>query len=407
MQRKLTALLIAAIVALQVGALPTAALSITALPISPAAQQGGTTFYVYDANGRLSVVIAPSGAAAIYQYDAAGNFTSISQVSASTLQVYGFNPGSGGAGDQVTIFGTGFGAGSGISAVSFNGTAAQIVSATANSVIATVPSGATTGPISVTNTIGTATSAASFAIVSRVRIIPGAATLLTGQNIQFTALDSVPGDTGVTWSVNGISGGNATVGTVSSSGLYTAPSQASNSIVVTVTSNIQPAASASAQVTVVNPSAISHLYSSVSVQIGQILGGNLPVEARSVAVQVGRFTGGAIPDYAAPVSVATGPVITGISPSSLKTGTSGTTLTISGQNLGAVTSIVFMASGSLDTNISATNLSVNPAGTSLTASVATGSNATTGLHTVVIVGGGVSSPITAYPSGANTIQVTH
>jgi YD repeat-containing protein len=377
------------------------------LPIGVAAQQGGTTFYVYDANGRLSVVIAPSGAAAVYQYDAAGNFTSISQIPATTLQVYGFNPASGGAGDQVTIFGTGFGAGSGITAVSFNGTAATIVSSYANSVIATVPSGATTGPISVTNSTGTATSAASFAIVSRVRIVPGAATLLEGQSFQFTDFDSVPGDTGVTWSVSGITGGNSTVGTVSTAGLYKAPNQTSNSIVVTVTSNLQPVASASAQVTVVNASLISHLYSSVSVQVGEIVGGNLPVRAPSVSVQLGQFVGGSVSDYSAAVSVTTGPVISGISPTSLKTGTTGTSLTISGQNLAAVTAIVFIDSNGVDTNITASSVSANPNGTSVTASVATGSGAALGQHTVVVVAGSLSSPIAAYPSAANTIQVTH
>ncbi|HKV37818.1 MAG TPA: RHS repeat domain-containing protein, partial [Blastocatellia bacterium] len=103
-------------------------------PIGAFGQQGGTTFYLYDANGRLQVVIAPDGEAAVYAYDAAGNFTSISRIPGNSPQVYGFNPGSGGAGDPVTIFGTGFGSGSGITAVTFNGTAAQIVSSTGNSV---------------------------------------------------------------------------------------------------------------------------------------------------------------------------------------------------------------------------------------------------------------------------------
>ena len=37
------------------------------------AQQGGTTRYVYDDNGRLIAVISPTGEANVYEYDAAGN----------------------------------------------------------------------------------------------------------------------------------------------------------------------------------------------------------------------------------------------------------------------------------------------------------------------------------------------
>ncbi|HEY6332248.1 MAG TPA: IPT/TIG domain-containing protein [Blastocatellia bacterium] len=396
MRRKLTVLLV-----MLLGVLAPAMIRFRA-----AAQQGGTTYYVYDSNGRLSVVIAPSGAAAIYQYDAAGNFTSISQVPATTFQVYGFTPASGGAGDQVTVFGTGFGAGSGITAVSFNGTAAPVVNSTANSVVTTVPSGATTGPISVTNSTGTATSATSFAIVSQITIIPGAATLLVGQNVQFTALDSVPGDTGVTWSVNGVKGGNSTVGTVSTSGLYTAPSQPSNSIVVAATSQVNPAAVASAQVTVVSASQISHLYYQVSVQVGFFAGsGKLPFQAPSVSVQLGQYIGGAVADYSAAVSVTTGPVVTGVSPSTLTPGQSGTSFTLTGQNLAGVTSIYFIGPNGIDTSITASSVSASTSGTSVTATVATGNGATAGQHTVVVVAGSLMSTLAPFANGSNTVQV--
>jgi hypothetical protein len=42
-------------------------------------------------------------------------------------------------------------------------------------------------------------------------------------------------NTGVTWKVNNITGGSSTVGTISSSGLYTAPSTAPSGGTVTVT----------------------------------------------------------------------------------------------------------------------------------------------------------------------------
>ena len=49
----------------------------SALISSTPAQQGWTTSYVYDDNGRLHAVISPSGEAVVYEYDAAGNITSI------------------------------------------------------------------------------------------------------------------------------------------------------------------------------------------------------------------------------------------------------------------------------------------------------------------------------------------
>jgi YD repeat-containing protein len=377
------------------------------IPIGAIAQQGGTTYYVYDANGRLQVVIAPSGAAAVYQYDAAGNFTSISLVAPTTLQVYGFNPTSGGAGDQVTIFGTGFGdgsGGSGVTAVAFNGASAQIVSGNSNSVVATVPGGATTGPVSVTASGATASSSSVFSIVSRIRIVPTGALLLEGGTFQFTDIDSISGDTGVTWSVNGIVGGNSTVGTVSATGLYTAPNQTSNSITVTVASNLQPAASASAQVSVVNPSDITQLHSGVSVQIGNLVGSSLLVQAPSVSVRLGQFASGPSTDYSAGVSVTTGPVITSVSPSTLNHGSTAT-LTITGQNLAGVTAITFSAPFGAASNIAVSNIVASADGTSLTATVTVSNNAAQGKDIVVVTAGSVASLGVSNPTGSNTIQV--
>jgi len=56
-----------------------------------------------------------------------------------------------------------------------------------------------------------------------VVITPSAASLVTGTTQSFSASVSGPADTAVTWSVNGVAGGNGALGTISSSGLYTAP----------------------------------------------------------------------------------------------------------------------------------------------------------------------------------------
>jgi peptide/nickel transport system substrate-binding protein len=73
-----------------------------------------------------------------------------------------FSPTSGPVGTTVTINGTGF---TGASSVKFNGTAATTwVIYSSTRIYAKVPTGATTGPISVTNPAGTGQSAASFTV---------------------------------------------------------------------------------------------------------------------------------------------------------------------------------------------------------------------------------------------------
>lgn len=56
-----------------------------------------------------------------------------------------------------------------------------------------------------------------------VTISPTAATLAAGTTQQFTATVAGNSNTGVNWTVNGVAGGNSTLGTVDATGLYTAP----------------------------------------------------------------------------------------------------------------------------------------------------------------------------------------
>src|SRR6185437_13593520 len=100
--------------------------------------------------GRLVQVVAVNGASAVYQYDSAGNITSILNLAAGQLAYVGSNTSSGGAGAQITIYGSGFSTGCGADAVTIGGVPATVVSCTANQLVVQVPSGATTGQISVT-----------------------------------------------------------------------------------------------------------------------------------------------------------------------------------------------------------------------------------------------------------------
>jgi hypothetical protein len=106
-----------------------------------------------------------------------------------------------------------------------------------------------------------------------VTVTPVSASLFLGQTQQFTAAVSGSPNSAVTWSVNGIAGGNAVVGTISPQGLYTAPNILPSSTTVTViaTSQADPQASGSATVTVKSDVQVVVSPASASLQAGQSL----------------------------------------------------------------------------------------------------------------------------------------
>jgi hypothetical protein len=80
--------------------------------------------------------------------------------------VSGFSPASGAVGSTVTITGSAF---TGATAVKFNGTASTTYTVNSGTQItATVPSGATSGPIAVTTAAGTGTSTSNFSVTATV-----------------------------------------------------------------------------------------------------------------------------------------------------------------------------------------------------------------------------------------------
>ena len=124
-----------------------------------------TISYTYDKNGRLTTVAdSASGSSATYTYDPVGNIASVIRSGTAQLSVLGFSPISGPVGTTVTVTGTGFASVPEQNTVTTGGANASVVSGTPTQLIVTVPSGATTGPINVTNTNGSATSSASFTV---------------------------------------------------------------------------------------------------------------------------------------------------------------------------------------------------------------------------------------------------
>jgi YD repeat-containing protein len=120
--------------------------------------------YGYDRLGRLTSVTDQSGNSAIYTYDAVGNVLSIARQTASQLSIIGLSPSHDVPGSNITIIGTGFDPTASQNVVSFNGANATIVAASATQLLATVPAGAITGPITVSNANGSITSGFSFTV---------------------------------------------------------------------------------------------------------------------------------------------------------------------------------------------------------------------------------------------------
>jgi TatA/E family protein of Tat protein translocase len=86
----------------------------------------------------------------------------------------------------------------------------------------------------------------------KVTISPAGVTLAMNSTQQFNVSVAGATNAGVNWSVNGIAGGNVTVGTITASGVYTAPSAvpSPSTVTVTATSQTDVSESASASVTI-------------------------------------------------------------------------------------------------------------------------------------------------------------
>ena len=99
--------------------------------------------------------------------------------------------------------------------------------------------------------------------VPSVSISPSTANVVSGQTFQFSAAVQ-NSSAGVIWQVNGTPAGNAVTGTITSSGLYTAPTSLQNlPMMVTITAVLQTSghAFASAGVTIIAPGAFAGVYS--------------------------------------------------------------------------------------------------------------------------------------------------
>ena len=185
-----------------------------------------------------------------------------------------------------------------------------------------------------------------------LQISPTLVQLHIGDTQQFSAAEAGAQNGSIAWIVNGTVGGNATVGTISTSGLYTAPPQANNNISVEAAIADVQSINSTASVTVagkiqISPQNPSVQYDGTQQFTATIIGSNdtsVTWSAQSGTIDSsGLFTAdttqspdtitarSAHADGSDTVQItAPMPVITGLSP---QPATAGQSITVSGQNL--------------------------------------------------------------------------
>ncbi|MFZ5876324.1 MAG: RHS repeat-associated core domain-containing protein [Nitrospirota bacterium] len=129
---------------------------------------------------------------------AGGSATSATNFSVTNPLIASLSPTNGPQGIAVTITGQNFDPFAANNQVWFNGTQAIITSATSTTIQTTVPIDATTGPVSVTTSVGTATSPEPFTVVPRadftLQAVPATATVLQGGAVVYVISAESVGD---------------------------------------------------------------------------------------------------------------------------------------------------------------------------------------------------------------------
>jgi uncharacterized protein (DUF1800 family) len=122
-----------------------------------------------------------------------------------------------------------------------------------------------------------------------VKLSPSVVTLRGGSSQAFIAAAAGTPAPSFVWAVNGVSGGNATTGTISATGQYTAPEfpPSPNSVSITATESSDPTKSASAKLTLQNPTP----------QVTGVSPASIPVGAFTVTVTGAHFAPGAVVDF--------------------------------------------------------------------------------------------------------------
>jgi hypothetical protein len=306
-------------------------------------------------------------------------------------------PGKGKAGTAVSILGKGFGAGVAQNAVAFNGVVASVTQASTTRLLAIVPTGATTGLITVASPLGSAVSPRPFRVVGALALAPATADLGPAGTQQFTVTEDGAETSGVVWAVDGTVGGDPGVGTVTGQGLYTAPATilAARSVTVTAASHDDLAVVAAATVKLRPPRPTFLVAAPVGVQVIEPQlrlvvapgvgvqhapdGDGLTIVAAAVGVSPPAPVG---VSGALPVSIGREPLLTSLAPLVAPRGATNLTLTMTGSGLAGVTGLEFLLNNVSDAAIGVANLAATADGTGATAVISISAGAATGPRVV-------------------------
>jgi hypothetical protein len=277
-----------------------------------------------------------------------------------------FNPASGPVGTSITITGSGF---TGATAVTFNTVRATIFKVVSNNMItATVPTGATTGPIKVTTPLGTFTSGSNFKVSPKVNSFTPtsgkAEAAVTIAGLNFTGATAV--------SFNGV---NATTFTVVSAtsiktnvplGAKTGPisvttpdgtgTSATNFTVLSGISSFTPPSGPVGTTVTINGSGFT---TATAVKFGAV-NASFTVDSDNKITTVvpagavtGRITVTATTVFASTTNFGVSPRIDNFTPGN---GAAGTVVMISGFNFSGATSVKFGGASGTFTILSATSI---------------------------------------------------
>ena len=393
--------------------------------VGPAAGQAllPPIHYVYDELNRLVAVVDRDNSAAAYVYDAVGNILAIERFDAADIPgpigITFVAPGKGKPGTRVTIYGKGFGTSGAEVTVAFNGAAATVTSVSANRIATTVPSGATTGPITVSAPLGTATSPKAFRILGPITVDPPSVQIAPGGTRQFSALAHDGAPIAAFWEVDGMRGGNTAVGTISTTGVYTAPSGvgAAGNHTITALDKDDVSSIATATVSVLPPATATALARGVTVGVATLnlvnhavtarasvrVGSAAPAIAAAANVSVALRTPASGFTAAALTSVTVAPAITSVVPAAGARGALSMLVTITGEGFIDATQLSVLRNNAPDASITVANLAVNGDGTRATAEVTIASGAPTGVRVLRIATPAGASP--AVGTGGNLFTV--
>jgi YD repeat-containing protein len=376
--------------------------------------------YIYDKLNRLIGVVDQQGNAAEYVYDSVGNILQVNRFNvdpSANVSITLVTPNKGNVGTTVQLFGKGFSPTPGQNTVTFSGGAtATVTAATGTSLTTTVPSGAITGSITLSAPLGSAVSPEPFTILEALAVHPGPGRCRPGGQ------RGLPGDP---WrdadacrdlAGGWDRGGNATLGTISAAGTYTAPSTPPpvQPVPIEAVLTADPTQIATASVRVVGQVSGLEVAAPVSVAVTPSAG---PTASGPVSVQV---TPQSSPAASGPVSVALtpdsapaasgalavtgGPVINLVAPNAGAVGAAGLGVTLSGANLQGASMVRFLRNGSVDTTLTASSLAPAGDGTSVSFSLAISGSAATGSRVVQVVT--PQGTTTNFDLGTNVFTVT-